>query len=292
MGLLDRRAGADASATAGSPRPGTTPASVLEGADPIAHDGGDVGVLLVHGYTSTPQSMRPWAAHLATAGYTVRVPLLPGHGRTWQEMNRTRWPDWYAEVDRAFQDLRASTRRVAVGGMSMGGLLATKLGIEQGPRVAGLMLVNPIYLHDNKLLRLLPVLRHVVPSLAGLAGDVKRQGGEVELAYDRNPLQAMHSQTRLWAEVSRELDEVTQPVLLLHSRIDNVVPVSSSAYLLDHLSSTDVREVWLEDSYHVATLDNDAPLIHQESVAFVERVAGPGRAQPSARSGEPSSDTE
>jgi carboxylesterase len=103
-------------------------------------------------------------------------------------------------------------------------------------------------------------------------------GGEAELAYDRNPLKAMHSQTQLWAEVRRDLGEITQPVLLMHSRVDRVVPVASSAHFLANISSTDVTEIWLENSYHVATLDNDAPLIHDESVRFIERVSGSMRA--------------
>jgi carboxylesterase len=161
----------------------------------------------------------------------------------------------------------------------MGGLLATKLALEQGPRVAGLVLVNPIYLHNDPRLRLLPLLQRVVPSFPGIADDVKMTGErEHELAYDRNPLKSMYSQTRLWAEVSRDLAEITQPVLLLHSRVDNIVPVASSAYFLEHISSTDVTEIWLENSYHVATLDNDAPLIHDESVRFIERVAKAARA--------------
>lgn len=250
------------------------PAAVLPGAEPIEHDGGDTGVLLVHGYTSTPQSMRAWAAHLAAAGYTVRVPRLPGHGTTWQELNRTTWPDWYAEVDRVFDELRSRCRFVFAGGLSMGALLATKLALEQGPRVAGLMLVNPIYFHPHRMLPLLPVLRYVVPSFPGVAGDVKKLGGEAELAYARNPLRSMYSQTQLWQDVRRDLAEITQPLLLLSSRVDHVVPGACSTYLLEHVSSTDVMQVWLEDSYHVATLDNDAPLIHDESVRFIERVTG------------------
>ena len=245
---------------------------VLPGAEPYSHDGNDIGVVVCHGYTGSPQSLRPWAEHLAGAGYTVRLPLLPGHGTSWQELNRTRWPDWYAAVDSAFRELHSSCRQVFVAGLSMGGLLATKLALDHGPRVSGIMLVNPIYKHDNRLLSLLPVLRHVVPSLAGLGNDVKMVGGEPELAYARNPLHAMHSQTQLWAQVSRDLPEVTQPVLLMHSREDHVVPALSSAHFLSRISSTDVTEIWLENSYHVATLDNDASLIHDESVRFIQRL--------------------
>jgi len=246
--------------------------TVLPGAEPYSHDGNAVGVLVCHGYTGTPQGLRPWAQHLAAAGYTVRLPRLPGHGTTWQELGRTRWQDWYGEVDTAFRELHSSCDQVFVTGLSMGGLLATKLALEHGPRVAGLVLVNPIFKHDNRLLQLLPVLRRLVPSFPGLANDIKRTGGEAELGYLRNPLQAMHSQTQLWAQVSRDLPEVTQPVLLMHSRVDHVVPPISSAYFLSRISSTDVTEIWLENSYHVATLDNDAPLIHDESVRFIQRL--------------------
>jgi carboxylesterase len=257
---------------------------VLPGAEPYASDGDDTGVLLVHGYTGTPQSMRPWAKHLAAQGWTVRLPLLPGHGRTWQHMNTTRWQDWYGEIDSAFQELRSRCTHVFVTGLSMGGLLATKLALEEGPRVAGMVLVNPIYLHNNRLLPALPLLQRVVPSLAPIRGDIKKVGGEVELAYDRNPLKAMHSQTQLWVEVRRRLPEITQPVLLLHSREDHVVPPASSRYFLDRISSTDVTEIWLENSYHVATLDNDAPLIHDESVRFIQRLSHADSAETAAPS--------
>ncbi len=70
--------------------------SVRPGAEPYAHDGDDIGVLLVHGFTGNPSSMLPWARTLSAAGHTVRLPRLPGHGTTWRDMGRTRWPDWYA----------------------------------------------------------------------------------------------------------------------------------------------------------------------------------------------------
>lgn len=245
--------------------------SLLPGAEPYSHDGSATGVLLVHGFTSTPQSMRPWGEHLAAAGHTVRVPRLPGHGTTWQEMNRTRWEDWHAEADRAFRDLLERCDRVFVGGMSMGGSLALALAEDHGPRVAGLVLVNPAVKYEDWRIALMPVLRHVVPSVAAIAGDIKKEGVR-ELAYSRSPVRAAHSQFVAWKNVIRDLPEVTQPVLLLRSAQDHVVPASSSALVLSRISSTDVTEIVLDDSYHVATLDHDAPRIFEESAAFIERL--------------------
>ena len=94
---------------------------VLPGAEPFEHAGGDVGVLLVHGFTGCPQSMRPWAEHLAAEGFTVSLPRLPGHGTRWQDLNLTRWTDWYAEAERALDALRRTCSTVFVMGLSMGG---------------------------------------------------------------------------------------------------------------------------------------------------------------------------
>ena len=247
--------------------------SVLPGAEPYFHEGSETGVLLVHGFTGTPQGMRPWGDHLAARGYSVSVPRLPGHGTTWQEANRTRWEDWYAEADRAFRDLHQRCARVFVGGLSMGAALGLALAQEHGPRVGGLVLVNPAVKVDDWRLPFLPLLKHVMSSAAAIGSDIKKPG-VTELAYERTPVHAMHSQLIGWKNVIRDLPEVTQPVLLMHSAEDHVVPVSSSELVLARISSTDVTEILLENSYHVATLDNDAPRIFEESVAFIERLSG------------------
>jgi len=245
--------------------------AILTGAEPFNHDGSDVGVLLCHGFTGTPQSMRPWGEYLGDRGYTVRVPLLPGHGTTWQEMNRTRWQDWYGCVDQVFRELHQTCERVIVGGLSVGGALALQLAQEHGPRISGLVLVNPAVKSDDPRGRLLPVMKHLIGSLEAVGNDIKKPG-VTELAYPRTPLKAAHSVALSWREVVRDLPEVTQPVLLLRSPQDHLIPASSSALVLSRISSRDVTEILLLDSYHVATLDNDAPRIFDESAKFIERV--------------------
>jgi len=248
---------------------------VLPGAEPIAFDGDDVGVLLCHGFTSTPSSLAAWAERLAQDGRTVRVPRLPGHGTTWQEMNRTRWEDWYATVEVALVGLRERCAQVVVGGLSMGGALALRLAQERASDVAAIMLVNPAVRLTDPRLRLLPVLSHLVASLPGIASDIAKPG-VVELAYDRTPLSALYSSVRAYAKVARDLPQVTQPLLLMHSPQDHVVPPRSSSLVLSRVSSKDVTEVLLHRSYHVATLDHDAELIEQTSSEFITRVTGAG----------------
>lgn len=244
---------------------------VLPGAEPIAYDGDRVGVLLCHGFTGNPSSLAPWARRLADDGRTVRVPRLPGHGTTWQEMNRTRWDDWYATVEAALVDLKATCDHVVVGGLSMGGALALRLAEQRGADVAGLVLVNPAVLLTDPRLRLLPLLKRVVSSAPGIGSDIAKPGS-VELAYDRAPLKALHSSLQGYRLVVRDLPQVTQPLLLLHSPQDHVVPPKSSSTVLSRVSSKDVTEVLLHRSYHVATLDHDAETIEQLSSEFVARV--------------------
>lgn len=255
---------------------------VLPGAEPYAADGGPVGVVLSHGFTGSPQSLRPWAEHLAEAGFTVRLPRLPGHGTRWQDLNATRWTDWYGEIERAFDTLRGRCDRVFACGLSMGGTLAVRLAEQRGPEVAGLVLVNPSLGTERKDLKLLvPLLHRVVPSMPGIGSDIAKPG-QRELAYDRVPLRALHSLTQLWRLVVEDLAKVTAPTLLYRSRVDHVVEALSGRLLREGASSCEVVERILEESYHVATLDHDAPAIFAGSVDWIRRhsAAVPAPARP------------
>jgi carboxylesterase len=249
---------------------------VMPGAEPFTADGGDVGVVLSHGFTGTPQSLRPWAEHLAAAGLTVRLPRLPGHGTRWQDLNDTRWLDWYGEVERALDELRGRCRQVFAMGLSMGGTLVLRLAEQRPSDVSGLVLVNPSLGTERKDLKYaLPVLARFVPSVAGIGSDIRRPG-TTELAYDRTPLKAMRSLSQLWPLVTADLGRITAPVLLFRSRVDHVVEPLSGRLLRDGATSAEVTEVILEESYHVATLDNDAPAIFAGSLDWVrEHTATP-----------------
>lgn len=250
----------------------------MPGAEPYSHDGGDVGVLLCHGFTGCPQSLRPWAEHHAAAGLTVRLPRLPGHGTRWQELNMTRWEDWYACAEGALLELTARCRAVVVGGLSMGGALALRLAQEHGPAVAGLVVVNPAVRVEDRRLVAVPVLRHLLPSIPGIGNDIAKPGAD-ELPYDRVPLKALSSLLELQKLVRSALVSVTVPLLQLTSRQDHVVEPANAQIVSANISSTDFTQVWLERSYHVATLDYDADLIVRHTTDFVERVTAPSAAR-------------
>ncbi|MDT0346558.1 alpha/beta hydrolase [Streptomyces litchfieldiae] len=245
---------------------------LLPGAEPFTHEGSAIGVLLCHGFTGSPQSLRPWAEHLAAQGLTVSLPLLPGHGTRWQDLQRTGWQDWYATVDRELRELSRRCDQVFLCGLSMGGALALRLAARRGAAVSGVALVNPAVTFPRFKGYALPLLRFLVPSAPGLISDIAKGGGR-ETGYERVPLHAAYSTRALFALVRSELPQVTQPLLVLRSRVDHVVPPTDTVLVVSSVSSTDVTEHVLESSYHVATLDHDAERIFQETDAFITRLA-------------------
>jgi carboxylesterase len=214
--------------------------------------------------------MKPWGEALAAEGFAVSVPRLPGHGTTWQEMATTTYDDWYDAIDRAHAELNQRCDVVVVGGLSMGGTLALDLAAHHR-EIAGLLLVNPAVGSTNKQLLALPALKSLVKAMPGIGNDIKKPGVQ-EYGYDKTPLKSLHTLVRAWKRVRGELPAVTCPVLLFRSAEDHVVDPSSARIILGTISSRDATEVILRDSYHVATLDNDADRIFADSVEFVRRV--------------------
>jgi carboxylesterase len=240
-------------------------------ARPELTGGRRIGVVLSHGFTGSPASMRPWADALAEKGYAVELPLLPGHGTTWQQMNVTTWDDWYGEVTRAFDKTLAENDAVAVCGLSMGGGLALRLAADHPDRVAAVVVVNPSVITHRKDVLALPLLKWLVRSFPGITNDIKKAGVD-EHGYTRTPLKAAHSMFRAGRVLARDLPRITAPLLVFHSEEDHVVDGATVPLITEKVSSRDLTERTLRDSYHVATLDNDAAQIFAESAAFIART--------------------
>jgi carboxylesterase len=254
----------------------TLVAPMSTAAQPELTGGRRIGVLVVHGFTGSPASMRPWAEDLAARGYAVEMPLLPGHGTRWPDMNKVTWADWVATVEGAFDKLSAENDAVVAVGLSMGGALSLRLAADRADDLAGVVMVNTAVDTMRKDAVLLPVLKRVVPAFPGIRNDIKKPGMD-EIAYPYIPLKAAASMSAGWAELRRDLPKITIPVLYFRSKVDHVADISSSRAINAGLSSKDFEERILEDSYHVATIDNDAPRIFAESAEFIERVTSAER---------------
>jgi carboxylesterase len=251
-------------------------AEVLPQCQPWSCEGGDVGALILHGFTGNPSSLRPLAEKLAAEGFAVEMSLLPGHGTAdWRDMAGVTWQDAARQTVAAFERLRSRCTSVVAIGLSGGAALSLRLAQTRGDELSGIVLINPTYdyVAQNPQFILLPLLKWVVPSIKGFGNDIAKPGGN-EYPAERYPLKTLANLLPLQRQVRKNLHKVQVPTLVLTSRQDHVVDPGDSAKIIDRISSTDVEHVWLERSYHVATLDYDAELIQELTSKFISRVTG------------------
>jgi carboxylesterase len=250
-----------------------TPSPVLPGCEPFSAAGGPLGALVVHGYTGSPQSVRPLAEAFAAAGLTVELPLLPGHGTSVDDLVATRFDDWAGAAEAAYEDLAARCDGVVVAGLSMGGTLTLWLA-SRHPEVAGIVLVNPMAEPPAETFRdiLRQSLAQGIDRTPAIGSDIADPAMR-EKSYDATPIAPLLSLFEAQDALAPRLGEVRCPVLLCTSPQDHVVPPSSSDFLAERLPGP-VERVTLARSYHVATLDYDRPLIEERAVDFALRRLG------------------
>lgn len=241
---------------------------------PFSGEGPRVGVALSHGFTGSPHGVRAWAAAFAAAGFAVRMPLLPGHGTTWQDLARSRWTEWHDAMDAAYLELEAECDYVFSAGISMGGALALRIAATRP--VAGAILVNPALVIDDPRAPLAGILKLVLKSTPSIGNDILKPGVD-EGAYARTPVAAAHELNKLFRATRLLLPRITAPVRVFRSTVDHVVSDSSMAALRQGLANAPLDLTRLENSYHVATLDNDADLIFSASVDFIRSVLADAR---------------
>ena len=246
----------------------SAPAGWLEDYFSKGLDHEDIGIVFVHGFTGSPASMRPWSAYFEERGYTVSVPRLPGHATKWQDLNKVKWQEWPARVQIEVDKLMQSCRKVFVFGLSMGG--GTTLNIAENNDLAGICLVNPMIHIAGNLIKLAPLLALVQPGRASVGDDIKKPG-VTEWGYDVLPTKGVVQLNKMLKETRANLSKVKCPTLLFHSVDDHVLPISNSNIIMSEIDSVAGQRIELTNSYHVATMDFDAPLIFANSLAHVEQ---------------------
>lgn len=245
--------------------------ALREGAEPFSCDRGTHGVLLLHGFTGQPFSMRPLADAFCAAGFQVELPRLPGHGTAVDDLDRYRFADWASHLEQVYAVLAARVVRVVVVGLSMGGTLACRLA-ERHPEIAGLILVNPFIgpVSASDMEALHRELDAGRTTFASVGSDIKREGGSGR-GYDATPIRPLLSLIEGANRVREDLPSIRIPVLVFVSRNDHVVAPSTSDTIVERVRG-EVERVYLENSFHVATLDYDAPELEERAIGFARKV--------------------
>jgi carboxylesterase len=253
---------------------GASTADVIAGCEAWSHvAGSSVGVLVVHGFTGTPASVRGIAEAMAVAGYDVELPRLPGHGTSIEDMLTTAWDAWSGEVSRAVERLTSRVSHVVAVGQSMGGTLVLRAALDH-PGIGALVCINPpTRVRDAETMAMLDDLLEDGISVAPGDGSDIADPDAYDVAYAGTPIAPLKS---LFldgvAPIADRYGEITVPLRLFTSRNDHVVDPADSEYLVAAYGGP-VEHTWLERSYHVATRDYDRDLIVAESSAFVASVA-------------------
>ncbi len=242
---------------------------VLAGAEDFTLGDGDVGALIIHGFTSSPQVVRPLGVYLADRGIATVAPRLPGHGTTWEDLGTRRADDWVDAVEAAFGRLADAKEEVFVIGFSFGAALAVDLVARHQDRVAGLAMLASYLKTDDPRRFLAPVIPRVLKSVPGVGNDTADPDGERELVYDRVPTAAAHQMLQVTKKARAALGSISVPLLVLHGRNDHTAKPFNAELVYNSVASEDKELVWLERSYHVLPFDYDRDRVLEATYRFI-----------------------
>ncbi|MEW6716286.1 MAG: alpha/beta fold hydrolase [Chloroflexota bacterium] len=245
---------------------------IIPTAEPFFFPGGDIGCLLVHGFTGTPKEMRWMGEHLAKQGYSVLAPRLTGHATQPNDMVRARWWDWLDCIEDGWHLLDGASKHKVVAGLSMGGVLS--LLFASRFLVKGVIAMStPFELPPDPRLPIIRLLHPFLPSAPKGPSDWHDVEAEsVHIDYPYYPTRSIIELQSLLKEMRNALPKVTAPVLLIHSRQDGGVDPENIEKIYQHLGSKDKQVLWVENSGHVITRDLEKEKVFQAASEFIHRV--------------------
>ena len=247
---------------------------IVDGAEPRRYEGDPSrAVLLLHGYNDSPQSVDRMARAIHAAGWTVRAPLLPGHGRSLREFSRWTESDLLEAARAEYAALRETHRTVVVGGLSMGGALACWLAAESD--AAGALLYAPMLFVPRPMQFVVATARLWSLATQYVKGGGKRSLHDPEAArtminYGRSTRQSLEALERLCRHTTARLGFIHAPVLVIQSEEDNRLPRDQSVRAIARIGSRDKTVVWRRGAGHVVTLDHGWEEIARISVDWLE----------------------
>jgi carboxylesterase len=263
----------------------------LRGTDdggPIDKPGEHLTFLAFHGFTGTTSEIRPVVDAVAAEGFSVRAPLLPGHGTHPRALQDVRWEDWadamHAELELAKK--RQPENKVVLCGFSLGSLVAMELAAraKDDPALAGLVLLGNAITLNPGLAAALGFLSRASFKLPDwyyvkiLPADLRDRGQQKKVtAYDRDPIRAAVEVYRAGTMVHPRLSSITAPTLLLHGGKDRLCPPGNVERVKTAIGARSIETRVFPESAHMVAADVERDEVAREVVRFVTSVSGAQR---------------
>ena len=233
-----------------------------------------LGVLLLHGYTSSLDTVNGLVPTLEHLGLPYRMPVLRGHGTHQRDLRGVTAADWYADASAALDDLLQEVPRAAVAGLSMGGLVATQLGIERAADLAGVGLVAPFFGTKNPLAPFSGLLSRVMPYFPMPRSIYDPEVYAHNTNYKQGEATSFASAYRYSRTMRKRIEELRLPLLIIASRRDQIIPVPVIEDVVARAGTPpDQREVyWLERSGHDILMDMERETAYNLIGAWLARL--------------------
>jgi carboxylesterase len=233
-----------------------------------------VGVLLLHGFTSSLKTVDGLAARLEAADIPYEMPVLRGHNTTYEDLRGVTAADWYEDAEKALLQLhsREDIEKIVVVGLSMGGLVALELGMEHPDKVAGVATVAAALRFKDPLSKLTPVLAKLVsywPSPESFNDPSRRVLCE---NYEKFPTDAFNSLYRYAERIEDSLDSLRVPIRVLQSKKDQVVAPVSANIIYENVSSEHREISWYMESGHEMMQDLEAEAVFDDLMGYVGKL--------------------
>ena len=230
--------------------------------EPFDLGSGDLGVLLIHGFCGTPPEMRDLGEHLADAGFRVHGALLPGHGATPEDLERTGWQDWLAGAQADLDTLKRECRLVFCAGQSMGGTLSLLLA-ARNPDVAAIATCAALVDLGRFTALQIQLGRRVrrwhYPDRNSV--DLWNRDAVQRLrSYNRRSMKSHLDLLQLYRLAYRSLSDIRQPALVLHGLRDATVPYRNAELIRAGIGASATVRLF-DRSGHAMSIDVDAPEI-------------------------------
>lgn len=230
---------------------------------------GKMGCLLLHGFTSCPFQLRLLGNFLSEAGYTVSIPLLPGHGTSPKDLRKCNWSEWYEKSKTELFELRKKCEKVYLIGLSMGGSLALHLAAHY--EINGIVAMAPGLHLQNKFVFLSHYIHWLYPYSKKRSG-VDIRAKEKTVSYNKIPVRSLSQLIKLFKHLKYDLNDIYAPLLIIHAKEDHVIDEKSVVEIYENVSSKNKRILELNESYHIITLDIEKEKVFREIKNFLNDV--------------------